>query len=85
MAKSLKGAFSNQLGFRDASSRIIHTPAMMPIYAPENVPKIVIDIEINVAQFKLEGKRKRSYPRCLKPSKNRYPVLKVNMPFTLSE
>ena len=29
----------------------------MPIYAPENVPKIVIDIAINAAQFKLEGKR----------------------------
>jgi len=83
MAKSLKGAFSNQLGFRDASSRIIHTPAMMPIYAPENVPKIVIDIEINVAQFKLEGKRKRSYPRCLKPSKNRYPVAKSKYAFHL--
>ncbi len=57
MAKSLEGAFANQLGFRDASSRIIHTPTMMPINAPENVPKIVIDIAINAAQFKLEGKR----------------------------
>ena len=58
MAKSLKGAFTNQLGFRDESSRIIHTPTMMPIYALEKVPKIVIDIAINAAQFKLEGKAK---------------------------
>ena len=76
MAKSLKGVFANQLSFRDASSHIIHTLTMMPIYAPGNVPKIVIDIEKNAAQFKLEGKRERSYPRCLKASKNRYPVAK---------
>jgi len=48
----------------------------MPIYAPGNVPKIAIDIEKNAAQFKLEGKRERSYPRSLKASKNRYPVAK---------
>ena len=76
MAKSLKGVFANQLSFRDASSHIIHTLTMMPIYAPGNVPRIVIDIERNAAQFKLEGKRERSYPRCLKSSKNRYPVAK---------
>ena len=57
MAKSLKGAFANQLGFRDASSHIIHTLIMMPIYVSGNVPKIVIDIEINTVEFKLEGKR----------------------------
>jgi hypothetical protein len=76
MAKSLKSVFPNQLSFRDASSHIIHTLTMMPIYAPGNVPRIVIDIERNAAQFKLEGKRERSYPRCLKVSKNRYPIAK---------
>jgi hypothetical protein len=76
MAKSLKSVFPNQLSFRDASSHIIHTLTMMPIYAPGNVPRIVIDIECNAAQFKLEGKRERSYPRCLKVSKNRYPIAK---------
>ena len=49
MAKLLKGVFANQLSFRDASSRIIHTLTMMPIYTPGNVPKIVIDIERNAA------------------------------------
>jgi hypothetical protein len=49
---------------------------MMPIYAPGNVPRIILDIERNAAQFKLEGKRERSYPRCFKVSKNRYPVAK---------
>lgn len=76
MAKSLNSVFPNQLSFRDASSHIIHTLTMMPIYAPGNVPRIVLDIERNAAQFKLEGKRERSYPRCLKVSKNRYPVAK---------
>ena len=76
MAKSLDSVFPNQLSFRDASSHIIHTLTMMPIYAPGNVPRIVLDIERNAAQFKLEGKRERSYPRCLKVSKNRYPVTK---------
>jgi len=76
MAKSLKGVFANQLSFRDASSHIIHTLTMMPIYAPGNVPKIVIDIKKMPRNFKLEGKRERSYPRCLKASKNRYPVAK---------
>jgi hypothetical protein len=76
MAKSLKSVFPNQLSFRDASSHIIHTLTMMPIYAPGNVPRIVLDIERNAAQFKLEGKRERSYPRCLKVSKNRYLIAK---------
>jgi len=76
MAKSLKSVFPNQLSFRDASSHIIHTLTMMPIYAPGNVPRIILDIERNAAQFKLEGKRERNYPRCLKVSKNRYPVAK---------
>lgn len=52
MAKSLKAAFANQLGFRDAFSHIIHTLTMMPIYEPGNVLKIVIDIEKNAAEFK---------------------------------
>jgi hypothetical protein len=72
MAKSLKSVFPNQLSFRDASSHIVYTLTMIPIYAPENVPKN----ERNAVQFKLEGKRERSYPRCLKVSKNRYPVAK---------
>lgn len=76
MAKSLKSVFPNQLSFRDASSHIIHTLTLMPIYAPGNVPKIVLDIERNAKQFKLEGRRERSYPRCLKVSKNRYPIAK---------
>jgi IS4 transposase len=76
MAKSLNSVFPNQLSFRDASSHIIRTLTMMPIYAPGNVPRIVIDIERNAAQFKLEGKRERSYPRCLKVSKNIYPIAK---------
>jgi len=76
MAKSLKSVLPNQLSFRDASSHIIHTLTMMPLYAPGNVPKIVLDIERNAKQFMLEGKRERSYPRCLKVSKNRYPVAK---------
>jgi hypothetical protein len=76
MAKPLKSVFPNQLSFRDASSHIIHTLTMMPIYAPGNVPRIILDIERNAAQFKLEGKRERSYPRCFKVSKNRYPVAK---------
>ncbi|XOV78482.1 MAG: IS4 family transposase [Aestuariibacter sp.] len=74
MAHSLQGVFPNQLSFRDASSHIIHTLTMMPLYAPGNVPRIVLDIERNAAQFKLEGRRERSYPRCLKASKNRYPI-----------
>jgi len=49
---------------------------MMPVYAASNVSRIVINIERNAAQFKLEGKRERSYPRSLKSSKNRYPVAK---------
>ena len=61
MAKSLKGAFTNQLGFRDASSHIIHTLTIMPVYVLGNVPKIVIGIERNAAQFKLGGKRERSF------------------------
>ena len=76
MAKSLKGVFPNQLSFRDASSHIIYKLTQMPIYAPGNVPKLVLDIERNASQFKLEGKRERSYPRVLKVSKNRYPVAK---------
>ncbi len=74
MAKSLKGVFPNQLSFRDASSHIIYKLTQMPIYAPGNVPKLILDIERNASQFKLEGKRERSYPRVLKASKNRYPV-----------
>ena len=76
MAKSLKNIFPNQLSFRDASSHIIYKLTQMPIYAPGNVPKLILDIERNAAQFKLEGKRERSYPRTLKVSKNRYPVAK---------
>ena len=60
MEKSLKGIVANQLSFRGASSHIIHTLTMMPIYAPGNVPKIVIDIEKNAAQFKLEGRKART-------------------------
>ena len=57
LAKLLKGVFANQLSSRDASSHIIHTLTMMPVYVLGNVPKIVIDIEINTVEFKLEGKR----------------------------
>lgn len=39
-------------------------------------PRIILDIERNAAQFKLEGKRERSYPRGLKVSKNRYLITK---------
>tara|TARA_R110002167_G_scaffold241514_1_gene446810 strand:+ start:63 stop:1388 length:1326 start_codon:yes stop_codon:yes gene_type:complete len=77
MAKSLNSVFPNQLSFRDASSHIIQKLTCLPIYAPGNVPKLVIDIERNAKQFLLEGKRERSYPRCLKVSKNRYPVAKA--------
>ena len=76
MAKSLKGVYPNQLSFRDASSHIIYKLTQMPIYAPGNVPKLILDIERNASQFKLEEKRERSYPRTLKVSKNRYPVAK---------
>lgn len=76
MAKSLRGVLPNQLSFRDASSHIIYKLTQMPIYAPGNVPKLILDIERNARQFKLEGKRERSYPRTLKVSKNRYPVAK---------
>ncbi|MGX9462545.1 IS4 family transposase, partial [Shewanella sp. A14] len=76
MAKSLKSVFPNQLSFRDASSHIINKLTHMPLYAPGNVPKLILDIERNAKQFKLEGKRERSYPRCLKVSKNKYPVAK---------
>ena len=76
MAKSLKGVYPNQLSFRDASSHIIYKLTQMPIYAPGNVPRLILDIERNANQFKLEGKRERSYPRTLKVSKNRYPVAK---------
>lgn len=78
MAQSLPSLYPNQLSFRDASSHIIHTLTMMPLYAPGKVPKIIIDIEKNAAQFKLEGRRERSYPRCLKASKNRYPIARKN-------
>ncbi|MDP5152077.1 IS4 family transposase, partial [Rheinheimera baltica] len=64
------------LSFRDASSHIIHKLTLMPIYAPGNVPGFILEIEKNASQFKLEGKRERSYPRTLKVSKNRYPVAK---------
>ena len=77
MAKSLNSVFPNQLSFRDASSHIIQKLTCLPIYAPGNVPKLVINIERNAKQFLLEGKRERSYPRCLKVSKNRYPVAKA--------
>ena len=76
MAKSLKGVYPNQLSFRDASSHIIYKLTQMPIYAPGNVPKLILDIERNASQFKLEEKRERSYPRTLKVSKKRYPVAK---------
>ncbi|WP_411571815.1 IS4 family transposase, partial [Pectobacterium cacticida] len=76
MAKSLKSVFPNQLSFRDASSHIIHKLTMMPIYAPGNVPGLILEIERNASQFKLEGKRERCYPRTLKVSKNRYPLAK---------
>lgn len=76
MAKSLKSVFPNQLSFRDASSHIIHKLTLMPIYAPGNVPGLILEIERNASQFKLEGKRERSYPRTLKVSKNGYPVAK---------
>ncbi|PKH32646.1 IS4 family transposase [Shewanella sp. ALD9] len=76
MAKSLKSVFPNQLSFRDASSHIINKLTNMPLYAPGNVPKLILDIERNAKQFKLEGKRERNYPRCLKVSKNKYPVAK---------
>ena len=76
MAKSLKGVYPNQLSFRDASSHIIYKLTQMPIYAPGNVPRLILDIERNANQSKLEGKRERSYPRTLKVSKNRYPVAK---------
>lgn len=77
MAKSLNSVFPNQLSFRDASSHIIQKLTHLPLYAPGNVPKLVLDIERNAKQFLLEGKRERSYPRCLKVSKNRYPVAKA--------
>lgn len=77
MAKSLNSVFPNLLSFRDASAHIIHKLTHLPIYAPGNVPKLVLDIERNARQFLLEGKRERSYPRCLKVSKNRYPVAKA--------
>jgi hypothetical protein len=74
MAKSLPGVFPNQLSFRDASSHIIHMLTHMPMSAPGRVPKIILDVERNAEQFLLESRRERAYPRCLKVSKNRYPV-----------
>jgi hypothetical protein len=85
MAKSFKSIFPNQLIFRDASYHIINQLTNMPLYAPENVPRFILDIEKNAKQFKQECKRERSYLRCLKVSKNGYPVAKEKMPLTLSE
>ena len=76
MAKSLPGTYPNQLSFREASSHIIFKLSQLPSASPGNIPKIVFDIEKHAKQFKLEGKRERSYPRVLKCSKNRYPIKK---------
>jgi hypothetical protein len=47
LAKPLKSVFPNQLSFRDASSHIINKLTNMPLYAPGNVPKLILDIERN--------------------------------------
>lgn len=76
MAKSLPATYPNQLSFREASSHIIFKLSQLPSHSPGNVPKVVFDIERHAKQFKLEGKRERSYPRVLKCSKDRYPIKK---------
>ena len=78
MAKSLKGIHPNELSFHHASLHIIHVLTQLPYVTPGNIPKLVIDIEKDAKQFVLEHRRERSYPRCLKASKNRYPVKKKN-------
>ncbi len=47
--------------------------------------KRILEIERNASQFKLEGKRERSYPSTLKVSKNATQWPKVKIPLTLSE
>jgi hypothetical protein len=53
-----------------------HQLSQLPSAAPGNLPREVFAPEKQAKQFKLEGKRERSYPRVLKASKNTYPVRK---------
>jgi hypothetical protein len=75
MAKSLKGVLPNQLSFRDASSHIIYKLTQMPI-CPRQRPKIDTGYREKCQTIQAGGKTRRSYPRTLKVSKNRYPVAK---------
>lgn len=78
MARVLPATYPNQLSFREASSYIIFKLSQLPSVAPGNLPREVFTPEKQAKQFKLEGKRERSYPRVLKASKNTYPVRKKN-------
>lgn len=78
MAKSLPATYPNQLSFREASAYIIFKLTQLTSVAPGNLPREIVAIERNAKQFKLEGKRERSYPRVLKASKNGYPIKKKN-------
>ena len=83
MAKSLPSVHPNQLSFRDAASYIIFKLTQLPSQTLGNIPRDVLDVERNARQFKLNGKRERTYPRVLKMSKNKFPVRPKKMPFTL--
>jgi hypothetical protein len=61
---------------RDIVDLYAHQLSQLPSAAPGNLPREVFAPEKQAKQFKLEGKRERSYPRVLKASKNTYPVRK---------
>lgn len=79
MAASLgKDITPNQLSFKESASYIVFQLATLPFVAPGRVPKVVMNITEMASYFLLPGRRERCYPRCLKSSKQKYPVRKKN-------
>ncbi len=79
MAASLgKDITPSQLSFKESASYIIFQLATLPYVSPGRVPKVVMNITEMASYFLLPGRRERCYPRCLKSSKQKYPVRKKN-------
>ncbi|MCF4011047.1 IS4 family transposase [Rheinheimera sp. UJ63] len=79
MAASLgKDITPSQLSFKESASYIILQLATLPYVSPGRVPKVVMNITEMASYFLLPGRRERCYPRCLKSSKQKYPVRKKN-------
>jgi len=72
-----EGVEPNQISFNQAAAYIIRELTMLPGVSPGNIPNVIKAMTDMAKAFILPERRKRSYPRVIRPKPLKYPIRKV--------